>query len=124
MAYSKQTKELVLNLISSGYSLSEISKEYKIDVSTLSRWKGKEDKQGRLTAQNLKAQIAELSKGKSSDSKAKQIAMLSASLSRLEGQKAKEAKVKNKKKPTTIMNADYESYGRGRALRLSKRFYQ
>ena len=50
MAYSKQTKELVLNLISSGYSLSEISKEYKIDVSTLSRWKGKEDKQGRLTA--------------------------------------------------------------------------
>lgn len=109
MAYSKQTKELVLNLISSGYSLSEISKEYKIDVSTLSRWKGKEDKQGRLTAQNLKAQIAQLSKGKSSDSKTKQIAMLSASLSRLEGQKAKEAKVKNKKKPTTIMNADYES---------------
>lgn len=97
MAYSKQTKELVLNLISSGYSLSEISKEYKIDVSTLSRWKGKEDKQGRLTAQNLKAQIAELSKGKSSDSKAKQIAMLSASLSRLEGQKAKEAKVKIRK---------------------------
>ena len=109
MAYSKQTKELVLNLISSGYSLSEITKEYKINVSTLSRWKGKEDKQGRLTAQNLKAQIAELSKGKSSDSKAKQIAMLSASLSRLKGQKAKEAKVKNKKKPTTIMNADYES---------------
>ena len=64
MAYSKQTKELVLNLISSGYSLSEISKEYKIDVSTLSRWKGKEDKQGRLTSQNLKAQIAELGKGK------------------------------------------------------------
>ena len=76
MAYSKQTKELVLNLISSGYSLSEISKEYKIDVSTLSRWKGKEDKQSRLTVQNLKAQIAELSKGKSSDRKAKQIAML------------------------------------------------
>ncbi|MBE2984657.1 transposase [Campylobacter sp. RM6883] len=109
MAYSKQTKELILNLLSSGYCAVEISKEYGINGATLSRWKKELKKEDAPTIQNLKAQISQLSKGKSSDSKAKQIAMLSASLSRLEGIKAKERKVKNKKKPLILMNADYES---------------
>nr|DAQ29926.1 MAG TPA: transposase [Caudoviricetes sp.]DAV12701.1 MAG TPA: transposase [Caudoviricetes sp.] len=95
MAYSKQTKDLILNLISSGYSAVEIAKEYGVNQTTLTRWKKDANKDDTQTTANLKAQIAELSKGKSSDSKAKQIAMLSASLSRLEGQKAKEAKVKS-----------------------------
>ncbi|MBE3028840.1 transposase [Campylobacter sp. RM9344] len=109
MAYSKQTKELILNLLTSGYSGAEISKEYGINGATLSRWKKELKSDDAPTIQNLKAQISQLSKGKSSDSKAKQIAMLSASLSRLEGVKAKEKKVKNKKKPAVLMNADYES---------------
>lgn len=64
MAYSKQTKELILNLLSSGYSAVEISKEYGINGATLSRWRKDIKNNDAPTIQNLKAQIAELSKGK------------------------------------------------------------
>lgn len=110
MAYQKQTKELIVNLLDCGYSLSELSKEYGINITTLSRWKNQnKSKDDEITAANLKAQIKQLSHGKSTDSKAKQIAMLSASLARLEGEARKKEKVKNKKKPLTVMNADYEN---------------
>ena len=110
MAYQKQTKELIVNLLDSGCSLSELSKEYGINITTLSRWKNQnKNKDDEITATNLKAQIKQLSRGKSTDSKAKQIAMLSASLARLEGEARKKEKVKNKKKPLMVMNADYEN---------------
>lgn len=108
MSYSKHTKELTINLINSGVSLSEIANEYNINISTLSRWKNAlKSKDEILTIDNIKAQIKELSKGKSTDNKAKQIAMLSASLVRLEGEKRKKDKIKPK--PIITMNADYES---------------
>ena len=108
--YSKKTKELILNLLHSGYAASELAKSYGVNAATIARWRKKgAEEGGAMTIQNLKAQIATLSKGKSSDSKAKQIAMLTASLSRLQGAKAKEQKVKNKKKPIALMNGAYES---------------
>jgi phage FluMu gp28-like protein/transposase-like protein len=107
MSYTKQTKKLILSLIESGYSLSQIAKEYGVNISTLSRWK-KELSPKEQSIENIKNQIKELSKKKPTDSIAKQIAMLSASLSRLEAEKAKKERVKNKKKPVAIMNADYE----------------
>jgi len=108
MSYTKQTKELILSLIESEYSLTEIAKEYNINISTLSRWK-KTLTPKEQSIENIKKQIELLSQKKMTDGIAKQIAMLSASLSRLENEKAKKEKVKNKKKPIAIMNADYES---------------
>ncbi|MCI6989411.1 MAG: terminase family protein [Campylobacter sp.] len=108
MAYSKKTKDLILNLLKSGLTQSELAKEYKINPSTINRWaKELKNEDEILTIDNIKSQIKELSKGKSSDSKAKQIAMLSASLVRLDGEKKKKAKPKPK--PLIAMNADYES---------------
>ncbi len=108
--YSKKTKELILNLLHSGYAASELAKSYGVNAATIARWRKKgAEEGGAMTIRNLKAQIAALSKGKSSDSKAKQIAMLTASLSRLQGTKAKEQKVKNKKKPIALMNGAYEN---------------
>lgn len=108
--YSKKTKDLILNLLNSGISASEISSEYKINQATLTRWKKSvKNENDILTIENIKKQIAELSKGKSSDSKAKQIAMLSASLTRLEKDKKDKERVKAKAKPIAAMNADYEN---------------
>lgn len=107
MAYSKKTKELILNLLQSGISLSEAAVEYKINISTLSRWKKALKNQDEiLTIKNIKSQIKELSRGKSTDNKAKQIAMLSASLVRLQGKEIQ--KKKTKPKPLVLMNKDYE----------------
>ncbi|MCZ6168613.1 terminase large subunit domain-containing protein [Campylobacter ureolyticus] len=108
MAYSKKTKDLILNLLKSGLTQTELAAEYKINISTINRWaKALKNEDEILTIDNIKAQIKELSHGKSSDSKAKQIAMLSASLVRLENEKRKIAKVKPK--PIVAMNGDYES---------------
>lgn len=107
MAYSKKTKELILNLLKSGITQTQLAKEYKINISTINRWAKNRGSDNSLTIKNIKAQIKELSHGKSSDSKAKQIAMLSASLVRLEGEKKK--KQKEKPRPLVTMNADYES---------------
>lgn len=107
MAYSKKTKELILNLLKSGITQTQLAKEYKINISTINRWAKNRGSDNSLTIKNIKAQIKELSHGKSSDSKAKQIAMLSASLVRLEGEKKK--KQNQKPRPLVTMNADYES---------------
>lgn len=108
MAYSKKTKELILNLLKSGITQNELASQYNINISTINRWaKASKNEDDEFTIKNLKSQIKELSRGKSTDSKAKQIAMLSASLVRLEGEKKKKDKVKPK--PLVVMNADYES---------------
>ncbi|MBQ6224471.1 MAG: hypothetical protein IJJ58_04820 [Campylobacter sp.] len=120
--YSKKTKELILNLLNSGISASEISSEYKINQATLTRWKkAVKNENDILTIENIKKQIAELSKGKSSHSKAKQIAMLSASLTRLEKDKKDKERVRAKAKPIAAMNADYENL-KARALEYGELF--
>lgn len=105
MAYSKKTKELILNLLKSGVTQTELANEYKINISTINRWAKSTKSDDSLTIKNIKAQLKELSHGKSSDSKAKQIAMLSASLFRLDGEKKK--KQRGKPRPLVMMNADY-----------------
>lgn len=107
MAYSKKTKELILNLLKSGVTQTELANEYKINISTINRWAKSTKSDDSLTIKNIKEQLKELSHGKSSDSKAKQIAMLSASLVRLKGEKKKKQNLKPR--PLVTMNADYES---------------
>lgn len=110
MAYSNETKERMVNLLHSGIPASELSKEYGINASTLSRWKKEAaPKDTAESIEGIKSQITALSKRSPSDAVAKQIAMLTASLSRLEGDRAKKERVKHKKPPIAVMNADYEA---------------
>jgi phage FluMu gp28-like protein/transposase-like protein len=120
--YSAKTKATMIDLLQSGIPASELAKEYKINVSTLAKWrKEAKPKEHSEAIEGIQKQIAALSKRKSTDAVAKQIAMLTASLSRLEGVKAKKEKTKTKIKPTVQMNADYETL-KAKALEIGGLF--
>ena len=102
MAYKKELRELLLNLIFSGYPITDLSKEYNISRATLSAWKKRyksEFEKDEETIKNIKKQLKLLSKQKPTEATSRKIAMLSKSLTYLTRQKAKADEALKKQAP-------------------------
>lgn len=97
MAHSKETIALALSYLESGIPPSEVAAELKVSRATLWSWAKKakeENKDDKTTLENLKKQLATLSKRKPTDATARKIAMVSKAIGTAERSAAKKEKIK------------------------------
>ncbi len=122
MAYSKQDKEKALNLIKAGVPITEVAKDLNISRATLSNWvrKSKDEDIDTSSIENIKKQIATLSKRSPTEATAKKLAMLTNSLNRLE---KKQKKTVKKKKQNIVYSADVQKY-RSMMLKVDYGLYE
>lgn len=105
MAYSRDIKEKALNLAKAGVPVSEIAKDLDIaNRGTIHNWirKSGDEDVNHSSIENIKAQIAQLSKRKPTEAVSRKLAMLTKSLDRLE----KKAKKTGKKKKQMIIHGE------------------
>ena len=104
MAYSKSLKNEILTYIKSGLTLTDLAKTYKINISTLCRWKKTiaefSDKQ---TIKNIQKQLNTLSKQKPSHATAKKIAMLTSAMTKLQREQTRKKKIR-KPRPRALLD--------------------
>jgi phage FluMu gp28-like protein len=100
MAYDKNIKQKAIAFINSGAPMTEIAKELNISRFTILKWKkeqAKEQQNTKETTQNLKKQLAILSKRKPTEAVARKIAMISKAIAAQERVETKEEKAKTPK---------------------------
>jgi len=104
MAIKKEKKQRILLLVDAGIPVEEVAQDEGVNKGTVYAWlrkrkaEGKEDLDGSI--EQIKKQLATLSKRKPTEAVSRKIAMLSASLSRLERSHTK--KERSKEKETVI----------------------
>ena len=123
MAVKKELKARILALVDAGIPVEEVAKEEGVNRGTIYAWlrkrKGDGEEHGE-TIKSIKKQLAMLSKRKQTEAVSRKIAMLSASLSRLE--RSEEKRIKGvelaRSKPVIADIAGHEEAGliRARAL--------
>lgn len=101
MAYNEEFKNECINLIEAGIPVGEVAKEKNVTRATLANWRKaarNKNKSTKSSIEQIKKQIQTLSLRKPTSAVSRNLAMLSASLARLEGleKKKKEAKIKTK----------------------------
>lgn len=102
MAYDENFKNELLNLIDAGVPVSEVAKEHNVTRASLANWRKHRKKDGvdKITGiKQIKKQIATLSKREPTSAVARNLAMLTASLSRLEALEKKKKALELKAKP-------------------------
>lgn len=105
MAYSREFKNECINLIEAGVPAGEVARERNVTRATLNNWRKAKSKKELSTDESIKQikkQIATLSGRTPTAAVSRNLAMLSASLARLEGlerKKKKTAQIKIKDKP-------------------------
>jgi len=102
MAIKKEKKQRILLLVDAGIPVEEVAKEEGVNRGTVYAWMRKRKKEGthaQETIENIKKQLSILSKRKATEAVSRKIAMLSASLSRLERTQDKKEQVALKVKP-------------------------
>lgn len=105
MAYSEEFKNECLNLIQAGIPVGEVAKEQGVTRASLNNWRKAKEKKSLSTKESIKQikkQIATLSKRNPTAAVSRNLAMLSASLARLEGlekKRKKQLEIKKKNRP-------------------------
>lgn len=111
MAYTQEFKNECINLMEAGVPVGEVAKEQNVTRASLNNWRKAKNKKELSTDESIKQikkQIATLSKRTPTAAVSRNLAMLSASLARLEGierKKKKRLEVKKKNKPNIIDSA-------------------
>lgn len=103
MAIKKEKKDRILLLVDAGIPVAEVAKEEGVNKGTIHAWMRKRKAEGTDAVQtiaNIKKQLSTLSKRKATEATSRKIAMLTASLSRLERTEDKKKTVALTKKPT------------------------
>jgi len=125
MAVKKEVKKRILLLVQAGIPVSEVAKEEGVSKVTIYNWlKKSKDKTTPDTIAEIKSQLSILSKKKPTETISRRIAMLSASLSRLERSQNKEQKEELKvlTKPTITAITSHPEASKLKARALSGEF--
>jgi phage FluMu gp28-like protein len=120
--YGSEVKDRVIALIIAGMPNGEIAAELGLKVNSVWRWRKeyeKSQKSAAETIENLKKQLANLSRRKPTSAIAHQIALVTKSIATLEGEEKRREKQKQKPKPQSAIakNTDYETL-KARALEI------
>ncbi len=118
MAIKKEKKKRILLLVGAGIPVAEVAKEEGVNKGTIFSWLRKAKADGTDDAQtieNIKKQLSTLAKRKNTEAVSRKIAMLSASLARLEKIQNKKEIVALKSKPTVASNEEADEL-RAKAL--------
>lgn len=111
--YTKKFKDECINLIQAGVPVGEVAKEQNVTRATLNNWrkaKSKEELSTDESIKQIKKQISTLSKRNPTAAVSRNLAMLSASLARLEGIEKTKSEVKKKIKPKIEITTSKEAY--------------
>ncbi len=124
MAIKKEKKQRILLLVDAGIPVAEVAIEEKVNKCTIHSWMRKRKTGGTHdagTIDNIKKQLSILSKRKATDAVSRKIAMLTASLSRLERTQDKKQKtaILARNKPIIVDIAKHEEAGKLRRKALA-----